>query len=457
MSLFSFTENSSPPSNEASSSSFSTKNVSSTPSNPTYAEKLKKRNTKLAPITDFIHPSEEQGIIFNCRRDFKLRDYLNAVASTIEGALNIIAASKVSNNRIIIFLRNVELVDSIMEAGGFFITKTTFIACKRLKSPTRKIIFSNISPTITNEILEQFITNELDLKLASSISILRCSPFDDEFGHIVSWRRQVYIYFSEDTKLPGSFLLNFNDKQHRIFITTDELACFRCKSKGHKADDCPRDIEDEFSETSDMEQDPPNDDNVPISNTLDFPPLIPSQPPLIDTITDTSDIPAKIMDKKRTTSVLSDGSSSHISAQNPAEVPSHQDTPKPPKKKKKKDSSPSPSNTRIIELQNEEELPSEEEETNPPSTRSLLSPTEKNFTSGSDYPLSYNNFVLLLDNIKKSKDPVSEVSLMTDNLEGVVRMLEENYTVLEDRSIKIRFTKLKKKIVAHLNTTPETN
>lgn len=132
----------------------------------------------------------------------------------------------------------------MLEHGGFNI-ESNFIKCRKLRSPTKKIIFSIVSPTIPNDILERYIVNELKIKLHSGISILRVNPVDQLFGHIITFRRQVYTSGDFDTStLPGSFELTHEDRTHRIFITFDELSCFRCKSKGHKAEDCPHNEND---------------------------------------------------------------------------------------------------------------------------------------------------------------------------------------------------------------------
>lgn len=94
-----------------------------------YANNVKQN--KICPLTDLFTPNKEQGITFLCRKDYKLRDYLMALKDFIQGAQNIIAASKVNNNRIIIFLKNEDLLDNFMHNhGAFSIEDDKIICCK---------------------------------------------------------------------------------------------------------------------------------------------------------------------------------------------------------------------------------------------------------------------------------------------------------------------------------------
>lgn len=93
-----------------------------------------------------------------------------------------------------------------------------------------------MSSTIPKDVLEKYITNELKMNILNEISFLRVSPMNQLFGHILSFCLQVIASGDTDTStLPGSFQLIHED---RIFIIFDEFTCFKCKAKGHRADDC---------------------------------------------------------------------------------------------------------------------------------------------------------------------------------------------------------------------------
>lgn len=73
--------------------------TSNTKNSPSYSDKTK---TKISPLAKFNHPHDDQGIIFNCILDYQF------------GPQNIIAASKISNNRVVVHLKSASLVDNFI-------------------------------------------------------------------------------------------------------------------------------------------------------------------------------------------------------------------------------------------------------------------------------------------------------------------------------------------------------
>ncbi len=242
-------------------------------SRPTFADQTKKQ--KIQPLTTFNYPTEDQGLIFNHIEGKKIREYLAAICSLIGGAHNIIAASRISGGRVILFLAAKEIVERFQEEHGGFLLEQTYIKTRKLKSPSVKIVLSNVSPTVPNTAIEDLLTKNLKLKLAFPISILRVSPNDDTFSHVISWRRQVYIQSNTDIPpLPNSILLNYGDRSYRIFITLDNLTCFKCNSRGHKAEDCPQVLDEEVEDTFNDAEEPGTHEPIPTAtNEKIFPPL----------------------------------------------------------------------------------------------------------------------------------------------------------------------------------------
>ncbi len=215
---------------------------------PTFAEKTKK---KIQPIHNFNHPTEEQGLIFKHVEGATIREYLLIIYKMVGGARNIVAASRVSGGKVILFLASKDLVDKFQEDHGGFTFGSTYITTRKLQAPAVKIILSNVSPIIPNSVIEEQLVNTFKLKLISPISILRINPNDDLFAHIICWRRQVYAHHSTNpTHIPATFEINYANRSYRIFLTTDNLVCFKCGTKGHKAETCPHVTEEEFEDTT---------------------------------------------------------------------------------------------------------------------------------------------------------------------------------------------------------------
>ncbi|KAK9696370.1 Zinc knuckle [Popillia japonica] len=75
--------------------------------------------------------------------------------------------------------------------------------------------------------------------MVSAITFVTAGLNKPEYKHIFSFRRQAYINFEENSELPQSLIINFNQFAFRIFLSTDEIKCFMCKKTGHIANKCP--------------------------------------------------------------------------------------------------------------------------------------------------------------------------------------------------------------------------
>ena len=244
------------------------------PTTSTYASK-----TKIQPITTFQFPTTEQGIIFPFVPDSKIRDYLEAVSKQVGNPKHILAASRISNNRVAVFLSSENLVDIFFQEQKAVIQiADNSIQGRRMKNKPKKLILSNVSPTINNTTLENHLSNALKLNLASKISLLRVNPGDDVFGHVISYRRQVYAFDVAEDSTPSSFLLHDNETEHRIFISFDEISCFKCKSRTHKAEDCKIFSEETHSNVNNIREQPSHKVNMtlPPLTFVDSPPPDPN-------------------------------------------------------------------------------------------------------------------------------------------------------------------------------------
>lgn len=246
---------------------------------PTFSDKVQ---NKIQPIVNFNHPTEEQGLIFDHQEGVKIREYLLAIYQLVGGATNILAISRVSGGRVILFLASKELVEKFQQDHGGFHFRESFIKTRRLKAPATKLIISNVSPTIPNSVLETALRENFKLNLVSPISLLRVSPKDDLFPHVVSSRRQVYIHSADNkSTFPNSFLLPFAERTYRIYLNADSLTCFKCTSRGHKAEDCPEIVDEEFEDEY-----VPSDNQPPERNfsLVDYPSITSNlAPPLTPT------------------------------------------------------------------------------------------------------------------------------------------------------------------------------
>ncbi|CAH1155699.1 unnamed protein product [Phaedon cochleariae] len=188
-------------------------------------------------------PKQDQAILFPFIDGIKLQEYVVALGPIVQPK-NILFSSRISNNRICIYLSSTEAVNSFLKNCGQIKIKENIIDARRLITPASRLILSNVCPAIPHEIIQTHLVN-LGMKLLSPISFLRVGIQEPQYSHVLSFRRQVYYSPTDNMPIPESFLIKFEGTSYRIFLSKDGLNCYKCKKSGHLAASCPETIPDE--------------------------------------------------------------------------------------------------------------------------------------------------------------------------------------------------------------------
>jgi len=226
-------------------------------------------------------PNREQAIVFNSIDGVPQKDYILAIGQIVQPR-NILFVSRISNNRFCIFLSSKEILESLMSKTQTIIINGQEIQIRRLLNPAKRIVISNVCPSIPNHVILHSLNN-LGISPTSQINFLKAGINLDGYEHILSFRRQIYIKHEDTIKLPGSLILNHNQSQFRIFFTDDTITCYTCKTTGHTAQTCKK--------------------NVSIITETPSPPTSSSKNTVIDT--PTSDLTPPVIDPDQTVSQTS--------------------------------------------------------------------------------------------------------------------------------------------------------
>lgn len=397
-----------------------------------------------------MFPKREQAIVLNVNENLQLIDYITAVGNLCEPK-NILFASRISNGRICIYLSSIKLVEDLVNTHETIQIDNYNIGIRRLISPAKRLLLSNVVPSIPHYILENSIKS-LGYKTTSPVSFLRIGTRNPLFSHVLSFRRQVYVLPNEEVELPSSIEVTYEDVTYRIFLTFDVISCFLCKDTGHTANQCPQ--QNPKDNTEDME----------ISNEVTA---------IIDNQSNTNkqkQLSEQSPVQNKNSPIL-DISSAQSQDQNPPTIditnPFQSQNQSPLELGTKRPASPSaPStasadeqNTKHLELTNEtvfrkpksapKKLKKSTSEENI-NISDLLNPVEQHITEKTPpYVLTHTQLVDLFENLPGS-EPISLIKSYTEDLPALLDMLHKIYPLLAQKSIKNRNTRLQKKIKEYL-------
>nr|CAH7716692.1 unnamed protein product [Callosobruchus chinensis] len=172
------------------------------------------------------YPNKEQAIIFNAIDGARIQDYLLQLGPIVNPK-NILFCSRISNNRLCVYLSSKAWVDKFLADPGEIVIQGEKVRARRLVTPSDRLVISNVCPTIPNTAIKSAL-EQLDLQL-SPISFLRIDATLPEYSHILSFRRVTYVAPNESTKIPESIEINHEGLKYRIFLSLDSQKCFKCK------------------------------------------------------------------------------------------------------------------------------------------------------------------------------------------------------------------------------------
>lgn len=188
-----------------------------------------------------LFPKKDQAIVFNTIEDVPQIEYIKAF-SQITIPKNIKFASRISNNRFCIYFASKNIVDQIITKQPYIVINNIKISYRRLINPAKRIIISNVQPIIPHDIITNAITN-IPIRILSPITFMKAGFGNEEYDHIGSFRRQLYIHPEDNEKMPSSIIINFDHTDYRIFFSDDTVTCYLCKQTGHTTNHCKNVIE----------------------------------------------------------------------------------------------------------------------------------------------------------------------------------------------------------------------
>lgn len=179
--------------------------------------------------------SRNNGIVFGSAAHVPIHDYIRAFADTIP-AHCIVSASRISNQRIAMYLNSKEAVLSAVNNGLTF--RGAFIQVLPLVLPTTRLTLSNVYTEIPNSVLVKQVS--AFCKVVSQIRPIPIGFKDKQLAHIMSFRRQVQVLLTPNVTLPDFVNFIHAGTNYRVFLSTEAARCFECGEAGHIGKNCKK-------------------------------------------------------------------------------------------------------------------------------------------------------------------------------------------------------------------------
>lgn len=183
-----------------------------------------------------ITPKKDQGIVIEAVEGLKIKQYLETVGEIV-GPDNIIYASRLSRERICMYMKSKELVNEITEKFDAIIIDENELQIRPLLLRSTKYYINRICPSIPSSFLHDIISNQ-GINITSKIQREKMSHEENNFSHVYSFRRTFYGLPNKNVTIPESILFKYEHENHRIYISTEMKRCFNCFKIGHLAEVC---------------------------------------------------------------------------------------------------------------------------------------------------------------------------------------------------------------------------
>lgn len=376
---------------------------------PNSSTNLNKKFSYATVAQKDMFPSKEQAIVIDAIDDVPLNEYIMEIGKITKPS-NIRFASKISLNRVCIYLADKDLVTNIVENNSKIKIRNSILEIRPLLTKFKRFILSNVCPVIPHQILEDEF-RKLNVKLGSKISFLRAGMSEPGFTHILSFRRQVYVHPDDIDKIPPSIKITYDDTAYWIYLSSDGVSCFLCKQLGHIAKNCELNnnkiVE---SQSTDIEFSPAN----PSKDTENFPSLPESSQPSRQ---------KKQTKRPLSVSTTNTDDNSDINCSLPSSV---QIIDSKTRAKKSKPDKPEKTSFNI---------------------EGAILPLQPILSDVSNpYVLNYEQLKSFLERSKGNPDVFNLSLEYTNDTQGLISMLRLNYPHLKERNLKNRFTRLINKL-----------
>ena len=185
------------------------------------------RNVSMSGASKPIVPDDEpfkgvtrnNGFAFKALDNVSIESYLDKFRETMPEK-HIVSASRISNNRIALYVSSMEEVADAIARGLTY--GDSFLELTPLIQPTTRLTLSNVYPEIPNYVLLHNISSFC--KVVSAVKPIPLRLKNKQLSHIMSFRRQVQIILKPNITLPDHIHFSHSGVNYRVFRCSSATA-----------------------------------------------------------------------------------------------------------------------------------------------------------------------------------------------------------------------------------------
>lgn len=163
-----------------------------------------------------------------------LEDYLDAL-TTIVDPYDITFASRISHNRICIYLKSLQLADKVSLSPPLP-HKGATIRFRKYVTGTTRVFLSNAIPDIPLQVLHDQLA--VYGKLVGPITHQKPSNRKTKYPHILGFRRLANMEVENLATLPTSISVSHAGTSYNVYLNLDDYTCSSCLRTGHHEARC---------------------------------------------------------------------------------------------------------------------------------------------------------------------------------------------------------------------------
>ena len=180
--------------------------------------------------------SRDQAIVIDAVEGHLVEEYADSLAITINPK-DMLYVSRISGSRICFYLSSVQLANKLIDDNIKIKIGGEDLRIKPLVSKSIRIIISNIQPCVPISLIEEEL-NKLNIFPTSRITTMKAGIHSSIVGHLLSFRKQMYVHPEDLSKIPPSIRITHEKQNYWIYFSSEKLTCFQCQEEGHLARFC---------------------------------------------------------------------------------------------------------------------------------------------------------------------------------------------------------------------------